>query len=106
MKKLIILCALGLSLNAFAADASTESKNITCKSGSDERKLTVVEKDGGWFVSRCPELGVASQGKTRTEAHRMLAEAVGLWLESASATEIKRCLKRGARVRPLTLAHA
>lgn len=48
----------------------------------------VIEK--AWFVSRCPELGVASQGKTRTEAHRMLAEAVELWLEAASATEIKR----------------
>ncbi|MBP6863893.1 MAG: type II toxin-antitoxin system HicB family antitoxin [Candidatus Didemnitutus sp.] len=66
----------------------------------------VIEKDGAWFVARCPELGVASQGKTRTEAHRMLAEAVELWLETASAAEIKRCLKRGARVRPLTLAHA
>ena len=52
----------------------------------------VIEKDGAWFVSHCPELGVASQGKTRTEAHRMLAEAVELWLEAASATEIKRRL--------------
>lgn len=66
----------------------------------------VVEKDGAWFVALCPELGVASQGKTRTEAHRMLVEAVELWLGSASATEIKRCLRRGARVRPLQLQHA
>lgn len=66
----------------------------------------VIEKDGAWFVSHCPELGLASQGKTRTDAHRMLAEAVELWLESASATEIKRRLKRGARVRPLQLQHA
>ena len=67
---------------------------------------SVIEKDGAWFVSHCPELGVASQGKTRMEAHRMLAEAVELWLESASATEIKRRLKSGARVRPLQLQHA
>ena len=66
----------------------------------------VIEKDGAWFVSHCPELGVASQGKTRAEAHRLLGEAVELWLEAASATEIKRRLKRGARVRPLTLQHA
>jgi len=66
----------------------------------------VVEKNGAWFVSLCPELGVASQGKTRLEAHRMLVEAVALWLEAASATEIKRRLKRGARVRPLELQHA
>jgi predicted RNase H-like HicB family nuclease len=66
----------------------------------------VVEKDGAWFVARCPELGVASQGKTRTEAHRMLREAVELWLGAASVTEIKRRLKQGARVRALTLVHA
>jgi predicted RNase H-like HicB family nuclease len=66
----------------------------------------VIEKDGAWFVSRCPEIGVASQGRTRTEAHRMLGEAVELWLEHASATEIKRRLRSGARVRPLALANA
>ncbi|MBI5767863.1 MAG: type II toxin-antitoxin system HicB family antitoxin [Verrucomicrobia bacterium] len=68
--------------------------------------FAVVEKDGVWFVSHCPELGVASQGKTRQESHRMLAEAVELWLEAASATEIKRRLRSGARVRPLELQHA
>lgn len=46
----------------------------------------VIEKDGAWFVALCPELGIASQGKTRTEAHRMLGEAVEFWLEAASAT--------------------
>lgn len=66
----------------------------------------VIEKDGAWFVSHCPELGLASQGKNRTEAHRMLVEAVELWLESASAAEIKRRLRNGARVRPLRLQHA
>lgn len=67
---------------------------------------SLIEKDGAWFVSRCPELDIASQGKTRTEAHAMLSEAVALWLEVATATEIKRRLRSGARVRPLTLAHA
>jgi predicted RNase H-like HicB family nuclease len=66
----------------------------------------VIEKDGSWFVSTCPELGVASQGKTRKEAHAMLAEAVELWLEAASAKEISRRLKTGASVEPLQLAHA
>lgn len=66
----------------------------------------VIEKEGAWFISHCPELGVSSQGKTRTDAHRMLAEAVELWLEHASATEIRRRLRRGARVRPLQLQHA
>ena len=66
----------------------------------------VIEKEGGWFVSTCPELGVASQGKSRKEAYAMLAEAVELWLEAASVKEIKRRLKLGASVQPLELAHA
>ena len=66
----------------------------------------VIEKDGGWFVSTCPELGVASQGKTRKEAYAMLAEAVEAWLDAASAKEISRRLKIGASVQPLELAHA
>jgi len=53
----------------------------------------VIEKEGNWYVSKCPELGVASQGKTSKEAYSMLAEAVELWLEAASAKEIIRRLK-------------
>jgi predicted RNase H-like HicB family nuclease len=66
----------------------------------------VIQKEPGWYVSTCPELGVASQGKTRKEAYAMLAEAVELWLEAASAKEIKRRLKLGGSVQPLQLAHA
>jgi predicted RNase H-like HicB family nuclease len=66
----------------------------------------VIGKDGNWYVSTCPELGVASQGKTRKEAYAMLAEAVEAWLDAASAKEISRRLKIGASVQPLELAHA
>jgi predicted RNase H-like HicB family nuclease len=66
----------------------------------------VIDKDGGWYVSTCPELGVASQGRTKKKAYAMLAEAVQLWLESASAKEIKRRIRRGAAVKPLDLTHA
>lgn len=66
----------------------------------------VIGKEANWFVSTCPELGVASQGKTRKEAYAMLAEAVELWLEAASAKEINRRLKVGASVQPLELVHA
>jgi len=66
----------------------------------------VLQREEGWCISTCPELGVASQGKTRKEAHAMLAEAVELWLEAASAKEIKRRLKLGGTVQPLQLAHA
>jgi predicted RNase H-like HicB family nuclease len=66
----------------------------------------LIQKEAAWYVSTCPELGVASQGKTRKEAYAMLAEAVELWLEAATAKEIKRRLKLGGSVRPLQLAHA
>ena len=66
----------------------------------------VTQKEADWYVATCPELGVASQGKTPKEAYAMLAEAVELWLEAASAKEIKRRLKLGGSVRPLQLAHA
>lgn len=66
----------------------------------------VIHKEAGWYVSTCPELGVASQGKTRKEAYAMLAEAVELWLEVASAKEIMRRLKMGGSVQPLELVHA
>lgn len=66
----------------------------------------VIQREEGWFVSTCSELSVASQGKTRKEAYAMLAEAVELWLEVASAKEVKRQLKLGGSVQPLQLAHA
>ncbi len=63
----------------------------------------VIEHDGSWFVSTCPELGVSSQGRTRPQAYRMLQEAVELRLESATHAEIRRRLKQGARVQELQL---
>ncbi|MCE0497472.1 MAG: type II toxin-antitoxin system HicB family antitoxin [Methylacidiphilales bacterium] len=66
----------------------------------------VIEKEGKWYVATCPELGVASQGRTLKEAHAMVQEAVSLFLESASPEEIKRSLARGAKVKKLEMAHA
>ncbi len=66
----------------------------------------VIEKEGKWFVATCPELGVASQGRTLKEAQAMIQEAVNLFLETASAAEIKRSLARGAKVTKLEMAHA
>jgi predicted RNase H-like HicB family nuclease len=70
-------------------------------------KLTaVIEKEGKWYVARCPELGVASQGRTNDEAELMLQEAVELLLEDADDSEIRRRLNRGVTVKKLELAHA
>jgi predicted RNase H-like HicB family nuclease len=70
-------------------------------------KLTVViEKEDDWYVATCPELGVASQGRTFDEAEAMVQEAVELLLEDADEDEINRRLNRGVKVKELELAHA
>lgn len=42
---------------------------------------TIIIQEGKWFVSRCVELGVVSQGKTIEESQKNLKEAVELYLE-------------------------
>ncbi|MEK9185361.1 MAG: type II toxin-antitoxin system HicB family antitoxin [Patescibacteria group bacterium] len=42
---------------------------------------TVINKEGKWFVAKCLELGVVSQGKTIEKATKNLKEAVELYLE-------------------------
>jgi len=66
----------------------------------------VIEKEGKWYVATCPELGVASQGRTNDEAEAMLQEAVELLIEEADEAEIRRRLNRGIKVKKLELAHA
>ena len=42
----------------------------------------VVERDGQWFVTYCPEVpGANGQGKTKKEALESLSEAISLILE-------------------------
>ena len=66
----------------------------------------VIEKEEAWYVATCPELGVASQGKTMGEAEANLREAVELFLECADDDEVRRRLDRGVAVKTLELAHA
>lgn len=48
-----------------------------------------IEREDDGFVALCPELDVASQGETVEEAKANLREAVELFLETASASEIE-----------------
>ena len=48
------------------------------------RLSAVVHREGGWFVSWCPELDVASQGRSVEDAIANLREALELRLEDAS----------------------
>ena len=48
----------------------------------------IIEKEDDWFVAFCPELEVASQGKTIEEAKANVKEAVELYLQNADPSEI------------------
>ena len=58
------------------------------------RRLTaIVEREGDGYFALYPEVDVASQGATATEARDNLVEALTLFFETASASEIERRLK-------------
>ena len=60
---------------------------------SSKRALTaIIEREGDGYVSLCPELDIASQGKSVEEARRNLTEALELFFETADVTEITRRL--------------
>jgi predicted RNase H-like HicB family nuclease len=55
------------------------------------RRLTaIIHPEGTGFVSLCPELDVASQGDTIEEARDNLREALELFFETASPSEIEQ----------------
>jgi len=43
-----------------------------------------IEREGGGYVSFCPELDIASQGDTIEESRENLREALELFFETAS----------------------
>jgi len=49
----------------------------------------VVNKEDVMFVALCPELDIASQGRTASTATKNLKEAVRLFAETASPVEIQ-----------------
>ncbi len=55
------------------------------------KELTaIIKSEGDGYVALCPEVDVASQGDTVAEARANLREALALFLESASETEIEQ----------------
>ena len=58
------------------------------------RQLTaIIEREGDGYVALCPEVDIASQGGTVSEARGNLKEALELFMETASDTEIKQRLQ-------------
>jgi len=62
---------------------------------------SIIQSDGDWYVALCPELDIASQGRTIEEARLNLVEAIELFLEVASSTEIKERLHSEVFISPI-----
>jgi predicted RNase H-like HicB family nuclease len=46
------------------------------------RFSALITKEDGWYVARCPELNVVSQGKDVESARASLSEAIELYIET------------------------
>ena len=58
---------------------------------AEARRLTVIlEREDDGFVALSPELDIASQGQTIEEARANLIEALTLFFETASPSEVTR----------------
>lgn len=57
-----------------------------------KRLTAVIQREGTGFVAFCPELDIASQGDTIEAARDNLREALELFFECASPTEIQERL--------------
>ena len=58
------------------------------------RQLTaIIEREDDMYVALCPELDIASQGDSVTEARDNLKEALELFFETAAKPEIPRRLQ-------------
>jgi predicted RNase H-like HicB family nuclease len=64
----------------------------------------IIEREGDGYVSLCPELDIASQGNTIEEARKNLTEALELFFEHASQSEIKERLRDEVFVTRLEVA--
>ena len=59
----------------------------------NKRNFTaIIEKEGNMYVAICPALDIASQGINVEEARENLKEAIELFFESASPSEIQERL--------------
>ena len=65
------------------------------------RLTAYIEREGDGYVSLCPELDLASQGRTIEEARQNLVEAVELFFESADPLEIEQRLRTEVYMTPI-----
>lgn len=53
------------------------------------RFSALITKEDEWYVARCPELGVTSQGEDVESARANLREAIELYLETWGGSEVQ-----------------
>ncbi len=68
------------------------------------RFTTVITQEGKWFVARCIELDVVSQGRNVESAQKNLKEAVALYLENEPKRK-KLLSKNAPLITTLELTH-
>ena len=57
-----------------------------------QRLTAIIEREDDGFIALCPELDVASQGASIEDARLNLIEALTLFFETASPSEVARRL--------------
>jgi predicted RNase H-like HicB family nuclease len=55
-----------------------------------QRLTAIIEREDEGFVALCPELDIASQGSSIEDARANLVEALTLFFENASSSEVNR----------------
>jgi predicted RNase H-like HicB family nuclease len=58
-----------------------------------QRLTAIIEREDDDFVALCPELDIASQGASIEDARLNLIEALTLFFEAASPSEVARRLR-------------
>ena len=66
----------------------------------------IIEREGDGYVALCPEVDVASQGDSIVDARKNLQEALELFFETASDSEIKSRLHEEVYVTTVEVAVA
>jgi predicted RNase H-like HicB family nuclease len=62
---------------------------VKTRLGVDMRQfLVAITKEDDFFVARCPELNVTSQGETLEEAEKNIKEAIELYIESFGTEDL------------------
>ena len=69
------------------------------------KQLTVIiEREGEGYVALCPDLDIASQGDSVSDARTNLQEALQLFFETASPEEIRSRLRAEVYVTQVEVA--